>query len=455
MKPWHTTLLLVVVFLGLGSYLYLIELPTIEEEIVQEKEDQQILPFDDRDVVHLMVTSKTETVELQRDSRQRWFIIQPIQGPANNQTVHRLLRAITIGKVKRVLPLEDSTLEDFQLRPPHLTLKLKTHEHEETLLLGTVDPISSGIYTKRGGEDAILLTTLAVSDFRKVSLLTFRQKNIFQFDRLRVTQFRLKHLDTDFLLTQVPSAHGLSGDWAFERPIKGPADTTAINVLLMALDDLEATGFIDPGPQQAQLLTQLTKPTATATISIGQAHSSIQLFLPGPDATEAYAIRSPKDPIYQIDAGFFKNLPKEDFQLLNKRLFGMEVQDIAMMTVTRGQTLYTLIQQHGDWVLGDAPDHILNPQTINLFVSRVVDLPAEFRVKDSNPDMESFGLNNPQVQITGIDKRGRLRGRLKLGTSEKGLVYAMGNGVPGVVKARSNFLSQIPTAEELKKASGD
>ena len=114
MKPWHTTLLLAVVFLGLGSYLYLIELPTIEEEIVQEKEDQQILPFDDRDVVHLMVTSKTETVELQRDSRQRWFIIQPIQGPANNQTVHRLLRAITIGKVKRVLPLEDSTLEDFQ-----------------------------------------------------------------------------------------------------------------------------------------------------------------------------------------------------------------------------------------------------------------------------------------------------------------------------------------------------
>lgn len=455
MKPWHTTLLLAVVFVGLGSYLYLIELPTIEEEIIQEQEDQQILPFDDRDVVHLTVTSKTETVELQRNSRNRWYIIHPIQGPADNQIVHRLLRAITIGKIKRILQPESSTLEEFQLAPPHLTMKLKTHEHEETLMLGSVDPISSGIYTKRGEEEGILLTTLAVADFRKTSLDTFRQKNIFQFDRLRVTQFRLEHLGTDFFLTQVPSAHGLSGDWDFERPIKGPADTTAINVLLMALADLQATGFIDPGPRHTQLLAQLTNPTATATISIGQAKRSIQLFLPDANATEAYAIRSPKDPIYQINPAFFNNLPKEDFQLLNKRLFGMEAQDVALLAVTHGQIFYTLIHQHEDWVLGEAPDRILNPQTINLFVSRVVDLPAEFRVKESNPDMESFGLNDPQVQITGMDKKGRIRGRLKLGASEKGLVYAMGNGVPGVVQARSNFLSQIPTQEELLGTSGD
>ena len=230
MKPIHTTLFLALVFIGLGAYVYLIELPEVEQEIVQETAKRRILPFDDREVLRLTMTSKDETVVMTRDSRYRWHIQKPIQSKADSRAVQSLLRALTIGKVLRVIQTQDRDLKEYGLNPPHITLALETDQHSDTILLGNVDPISDNLYAQRLSDGQILLTTLVVQDFRTKSLFTFRRKRIFPFDRLGVTEFRLQYGGSDFVLTQIPSAHGMSGDWIFQSPFKGPADKTAVNV---------------------------------------------------------------------------------------------------------------------------------------------------------------------------------------------------------------------------------
>jgi len=86
---------------------------------------------------------------------------------------------------------------------------------------------------------------------------------------------------------------------------------------------------------------------------------------------------------------------------------------------------------------------------VRLFASRVVNFPAEFRVAKKETSLLQFGLDSPTVEIRAIDLRGQERGRLLLGKSEKGLVYAMGAGLPGVHQARSIILTQIPSRRQL------
>ena len=217
----------------------------------------------------------------------------------------------------------------------------------------------------------------------------------------------------------------------------------------MALEDLRAVGFIDPGPEHETLLRQFDRPTATATITLGNTQRTVRLFRSNPTSEEAYVVRSTTEPIYLIDPAFLHNLPKEDFKLRDKRLFGMDVKDIAILTVKRGKDRIVLIQQHDEWVLEKHAEILLDRQTVNLFVSRVVDLPAEIRIRKDEQQLTTYGLASPTVEITGMDYQGQSRGRLHLGNVGKGLVYARGAGNQGIYQARSNILNQIPTAEEL------
>ena len=84
-----------------------------------------------------------------------------------------------------------------------------------------------------------------------------------------------------------------------------------------------------------------------------------------------------------------------------------------------------------------------------MFVSRLVDLPAEVFVSPTQTRLERYALASPAVEIVGIDRKGRQRGYLALGTRGKGLVYAMGSGLPGIYQTRSIILTQIPSPDGL------
>lgn len=449
MKPFHTTVLLALVFCSLGAYLYWIELPTVELEEAQQIAAKTIFPFDDRDVIDLTVQSGPDKIVLQRDEAYRWHIRAPIQGPADSRAVQRLLRSLTIGKVTRVLDPHGVALKEYGLDPPYAVLTVNTEKDADTLALGNVDPISAGLYAKRDSDGAILLTTLSVQDFRNRSLHTFRQKEILPFNRFDVTQLHLVYRGSDLVLSQIPSAHGWSGDWQFEAPEQGPADKTAVNVLLMALEDLQSSGFVDSEEEKGAVLSQFGQPTARITLSIGDRQQQVEFFRSSQEPEKAYAVRSAKDPIYLIDSGFFLSLPREDFDLRDKRLFGMPAKDIALLSIKSGADRYVLVQQHDEWFLEDQPDRQLDRKIVKLFTSRIVDLPAEIRIQREEDGLERFGLHAPVVEVTGIDFRGRVRGRLRLGHARGGLVYAMGSGLPGIFQARSLILSQIPKRDEL------
>ena len=245
MNPVRLTLILALVVLGLGGYILLVDIPKSRHLEKQESQERQLLPFDDRAITHITWSSPSETIRLERDEQWRWKITEPIQSPADSREIRRILRALTIGKIKRHIEEGPMDLREYGLDPPHLMLTLKTPTDSQELALGNPGPFAPSLYAQMKPDNQVVLTTLDVMTFAQKSLPNFRLKDLVLFDRDRVLELRIQQGPDPLIVTRVAGAHSLTPNWMLKSPAKGPADKTSVGTLLMDLGNLAATGFID------------------------------------------------------------------------------------------------------------------------------------------------------------------------------------------------------------------
>ncbi|MCA9480969.1 MAG: DUF4340 domain-containing protein, partial [Nitrospira sp.] len=248
LNPVRISLVLGLLVLGLGSYILFIDIPQTRQIEHLVKQERQILPFDDRAITRMTWASKTETIQLERDDQYRWSIVSPIQSPADNQEIRRLLRALTIGKIKRVIQGEDGKpldLSTYGLGPPYLSLTLSTPSETVELALGDRGPFAPSLYMQTKSDNQVVLTTLDVMTFAQKTLTNFRLKDLLLFEREHVQELRIQNQHGEMTLQRMSGVHSLTPNWMFVSPNQGPADKISVSTLLMDLGELMARGFID------------------------------------------------------------------------------------------------------------------------------------------------------------------------------------------------------------------
>ncbi|MGL5081047.1 MAG: DUF4340 domain-containing protein [Microcoleaceae cyanobacterium] len=101
MKLQQSTLILMVLALGLGGYVYLAEIRGGEKQAEIASQDQQIFTFSRDEVQALTVKTPNQTVTIERvgegaeAKKSPWKIIAPVQSLANQAAVDELLRQLT------------------------------------------------------------------------------------------------------------------------------------------------------------------------------------------------------------------------------------------------------------------------------------------------------------------------------------------------------------------------
>ncbi|MDH4194698.1 MAG: DUF4340 domain-containing protein [Nitrospirota bacterium] len=453
MNPVRVTLILALIVLGLGGYILLVDIPETRQLEKQESQERQLLPFDDRAITHITWASPTETIRLKRDDQWRWEIIEPMRSPADAREIRRILRALTIGKIKRHIEDGLTNLSAYGLEPPHLTLTLTTPTDTQEMALGDAGPFAPSLYVQTKPDNQVVLTTLDVMTFAQKSLTNFRLKDLMLFDRDRVLELHIQQGSNTLIMTRVAGAHSLTPNWILKSPVKGPADKTAVGTFLMDLGSLAATGFIDGEEEKKRILEQPSRAQASIQVIEGSRTHHLELYQFG-DTEKAYAVTSATSPLHEIPPGILKPVTQGIFHFQDKRLFGMEMNDLAMLMVQTPAEHYVLINQHDEWVLEDNPSVELDQQVVKLFISRVVDVPAEIFHPDSSPTSKDNGLASPTATILGRNRNGQEAGRLTLGKREKGLVFAKGASLPGLYQVRSTILDQIPTKAQLTNQPG-
>ncbi|MBD2565285.1 MULTISPECIES: DUF4340 domain-containing protein [Nostoc] len=140
MKLPRTTLILILLTLGLGAFVYFYEIrgTTVREEIKEQK--QQIFSFAEDDVQSLTVTTKKINLNLERNpesSNPKWLIKSPISGPANDAIVSYLMDLLVKGNSERTLSTPAKELGEFALDQPQATIKINLKNRQShQLILG-------------------------------------------------------------------------------------------------------------------------------------------------------------------------------------------------------------------------------------------------------------------------------------------------------------------------------
>ncbi len=139
MKLPRTTLILILLTLGLGSFVYFYEIrgATVREESKEQK--QQIFSFAEDDVQSLTVTTKELTLNLERNpesSNPKWLIKSPTSGPANDAIVSYLMDLLVKGNSDRTLSTPAKELGEFALDQPQATINitLKNRQSHQLIL---------------------------------------------------------------------------------------------------------------------------------------------------------------------------------------------------------------------------------------------------------------------------------------------------------------------------------
>ncbi len=435
------------VLAGLGLYLYAVEFPAKESQEREETVKKKVLKLEEQAITSLIFKTDRDELVFERNAERGWMLIKPLRTEADAREIQNLIRALVMASVHRVVEENPTALSPFGLDKPVTTITVKAGIGEDTLSIGDTGPLSSTLYVLRQSDHALLLTDMAPKDFVNKSLMTFRRKDILHLTQADVDRLRLTYPTTEIVLYRISDKP--KPKWKIRYPIEAEADLNEVRILLFRLEDLKAMGVVDPGPARDALAKTLTQAKVKITLHTADGEQMVKLYQPDPSSGEAIAETTPDAPLYRVNPTFVKDFTKELFHLQDKRLLGVDYTNITMLAVKTRTEQFTLINQNGEWVLEDRPTEKLNQQAVDLFVSRVANVPAEERVVKQAGPLAPYGLVNPAAEFTATGKDGKLAGRLSIGDQANGLAYAMGLRLQGIFQIRPDLLKQIPTKAEL------
>ena len=149
--------ILTVIFLLLGAYVYLFEIGSAKDEEVVTDEVEKALDFNTEDVVGVSLEGNGQAVLLKKVKGQ-WKIERPGGPDADNEKVFDLLSFFDCGIV-RVIEMNPSDIKVYGLDRPSFEfgIKIAGGESFHTLIIGDDAPGNLSCYAKVKGRTKVIL----------------------------------------------------------------------------------------------------------------------------------------------------------------------------------------------------------------------------------------------------------------------------------------------------------
>jgi hypothetical protein len=152
MKLPKTTLILILLALGLGGFVYFHEIKGKNQQTEIKIQNQKIFAFTADDVQSLTIKIKETTLQLERrntSEKPQWEIKSPISALANDAIVSYLMDLLVDGKSERTVLISSAELSEFGLDKPVATIDIKLkNQQSHQLILGKGDFNNQFLYAQ-------------------------------------------------------------------------------------------------------------------------------------------------------------------------------------------------------------------------------------------------------------------------------------------------------------------
>ena len=314
MRGIRSILVLLVIALGLGAYIYFVE--TDRSPAGTPAPLESVFDFASDDIVSMSVTSETGDHTVIEKSDDRWQLVEPFAGNVDVTKVVSLSSSLASLEMQRVVtePGDAADLALFGLATPRIIVEVTTTSASDLqLLIGERTPTGSDLYATVADSNRVFLISGFLDTTFNQTTFDLRDKTILDITRDQVDSLEVTGPDHTVRLRKSEN------QWSLVSPIAARADLGVTDGIVGRLStgqmvsvEAESTDNLEPyGLDQPQLIITVGLGSSAATLLIGDTTPS----------GSAYARDAARGLVFTVDGSLVTELEQEADEYRRRELF--------------------------------------------------------------------------------------------------------------------------------------
>lgn len=418
------------VLLGLGLYVYFVELPKAREDAAAKT----VLRLEADEIDTLTLTYPDREIRLQQTEAGKWNLTAPIETKADDTTINNLVNTVTTEEITRSLtPDEDAGIALYGLDAPLVLLDVTLSDGTKLprVSVGKDTPVGFSVYVQKAGDEQLHLTRQAFRLGLTKEVKELRDKQVLPFDRDGVHRITIGTPAGKVVLSKTDASEEEEAEWTFAAPAgadseEAPAtppfrvDNGAVRTYLSTVEAVRAEDFIEEplldmaefGLDPARLTLRLGLPDdETRTLYVGTERSGEN------GGAQRYVKRHDGETLYLVRAGVLDDLSKTVRDFRDKTVTDIAADAVHSVRVTRvDEAGFTISRGPEDtWEIDYTADGTLKTASLKQFVDDLADLRGFEIVADDPEDLSIYGLQEPALTLAALNEDGETLATVLLG----------------------------------------
>lgn len=335
MRGGRSLLVLLVIALGLGAYIYFVERD--RDPAADSAREDAFTSVSPADITELTIrNSSGETTTLRR-AGETWGVAAPVEAPADVATVESILSSLSTLGIDRVVDENPTALDPYGLVPPRIDVSFTTAGGTHRLALGNTTPTSSGVYARIDDNPRLVLVAAFLESTFNRTTFDLRDRRVVDVERDTVERISIAPRSGAAIELRRDGVN-----WRLSAPVDARADFTPADGLLSRLTTAQMRSIVKEGaaPTPAELRTWgLDTPQLTATVSAGSSTATIA-FGNEHDATSVYARDLAGPMVFTVDSSLLTDLRKDPADLRVRDIFEFNAFSASSLELARNGTTH-------------------------------------------------------------------------------------------------------------------
>lgn len=412
MRGLKSTLLLLVVLIGLGAYLYF-DSSAGDDTTPQ---DRVFASLETDDIQAITVKAAAGDTTSLKKEEAGWQIVAPIAAAASPSDVINMAAALSALTRGRVIDEAPASLAEYGLEPPRLSIEFSSTGDSPSgqLLIGEKTTTGANLYAKTADATRVFLIDAYQDTSFNRTTFDLREKTLLAFDRMQVNGVRVDLASQDLVFRKDGDA------WRMVEPLNSRADVGLVEGLVGSVAGAQMQSVVTETPTPEQLRTfGLDRPAQSLVLTLGTDTATLLIGGPASD-TAVYAKDADRPLVATIDRALTETIrkPAEDYR--RRDVFDFRAFTATKAEFTRGGQTMTLerVPPAGDTAPATWRRVTPNPGDADRAqVESLLTGLADMRVTTFVPSTASTGLNAPVLTAVVTFEEGTKTETLRFGRS--------------------------------------